>query len=164
DQDSAAFVERADDVDRVAGARARAARDQDGGLVVRPVPVDACDRVRRLEAAEARALVAVGDRVRVAVTPEADVLDPGHAERDDRKGCERDAHHAASDAASAIALNVPCRIIPGIVLSCVSRSHASPIPKATSSGSASTSPCASPKKTAEPTIAGSTPKRARSRP
>ena len=60
-----------------------------------------------------------------------------------------------------MALKVPCRIIPGIVLFWRSRSQASPIPNATSSGSASTSPCARPKESADPTIAGSAPNRAR---
>src|SRR5262249_5096662 len=145
-------------------ARPWTARDQHCGLLRRPVPEDPRDRVRHLEAAEPRALVAVPKRLGVTVPPEPDVLGPGEPERGDDEDRKRDSHHAASDAASAIALNVPCRIIPGIVLSWVSRSHARPIPNATSSGSASTSPCASPKKRAEPTIAGSTPKRARSRP
>jgi hypothetical protein len=55
--------------------------------------------------------------MRVAVAPEVDVRRPAGGQGDEREGGDAGADHDASATASAIALNDPWRIIPGIVLS-----------------------------------------------
>src|SRR6266496_2936794 len=116
---------------------------------------DAREWMRRLEAVQLHE--SVRKRVRIAVAPDVDVRDPAAAEHDECADDQR-ANHVASDAASAIPLKAPCRIIPGIVLPWRWRSHARPTPRSVITGSASSKPCASAHRIAEPTIGGASPK------